>query len=64
MALRDEGAHWRVDDESGPVHHVECTAANVADVTQVHQLLHGEEDTVCGNSGYNRHGQAQGVAGR
>jgi IS5 family transposase len=35
-------AHIGVDDESGLVHHVECTAANVADVTQVHKLLHGE----------------------
>jgi IS5 family transposase len=37
---------------SGLVHHVECTAANVSDVTQAHKLLHGEEDTVCGDSGY------------
>ena len=45
-------AHIGVDDESGLVHHVECTAANVADVTQVHKLLHGKEATVCGDSGY------------
>ena len=45
-------AHIGVDEESGLVHHVECTAANVADVTQVHSLLHGREDTVCGDSGY------------
>lgn len=45
-------AHIGVDDASGLVHHVECTAANVADVTQVHKLLHGKEDTVCGDSGY------------
>jgi IS5 family transposase len=45
-------AHIGVDDESGLVHHVECTAANVGDVTQVHTLLHGEEDTICGDSGY------------
>lgn len=45
-------AHIGVDDESGLVHHVECTAANVADVTQAHKLLHGQEDTVCGDSGY------------
>ena len=45
-------AHIGVDEESGLVHHVECTAANVADVTQVHKLLHGKEDTVCGDSGY------------
>lgn len=45
-------AHIGVDDDSGLVPHVECTAANVADVTQVHKLLHGKEDTICGDSGY------------
>jgi len=45
-------AHIGVDEESGLVHHVECTAANVADVTQVHKLLHGKETTICGDSGY------------
>jgi IS5 family transposase len=45
-------AHIGVDDESGLVHHVECTAANAADITQAHKLLHGQEDTVCGDSGY------------
>ncbi|AUJ14574.1 IS5 family transposase [Xanthomonas oryzae pv. oryzae] len=25
---------------------------NVADITQAHKLLHGKEDTVCGDSGY------------
>ncbi|MFC6839967.1 IS5 family transposase [Xanthomonas theicola] len=45
-------AHIGVDDESGLVHHVECTAANAADITQAHKLLHGKEDTVCGDSGY------------
>lgn len=29
-------AHIGVDDVSGLVHHVECTAANVADITQAH----------------------------
>ena len=45
-------AHIGVDDASGLVHHVECTAANVADVTQMHKLLHGREETVYGDSGY------------
>ncbi len=45
-------AHIGVDDASGLVHHVECTAANVADVTQVHKLLHGKEEAVYGDSGY------------
>ena len=45
-------AHIGVDEASGLVHHVECTAANVADVTQTHKLLHGKEDVVLGDSGY------------
>ena len=35
-----------VDAESGLVHSVVGTAANVADVTQVYKLLHGEENVV------------------
>lgn len=45
-------AHIGVDEASGLVHHVACTAANEADVTQVHKLLHGEEGTIYGDSGY------------
>lgn len=45
-------AHIGMDDASGLVHHVRCTAAKVADITQTHKLLHGDEDTVCGDSGY------------
>ncbi len=37
---------------SGLVRHVQCTAANVADVTVTHALLHGKEDSVFGDSGY------------
>lgn len=37
-------AHIGADVESGLVHHVHGTAANVADVTQVAELLHGEEN--------------------
>ena len=55
-------AHIGVDEESGLVHHVECTAANVNDVTQVHKLLHGKEDTVCGDSGYTRAGKREELA--
>ncbi|RNK50165.1 transposase, partial [Xanthomonas vasicola] len=32
-------AHIGVDEFSGLVHHVHCTAANVADVTVMHTLL-------------------------
>ena len=45
-------AHIGVDRESGLVHHVDTTAANVNDVTEVSHLMHGEEDTVHGDSGY------------
>ncbi len=45
-------AHIGVDDESGLVHSVVGTAANVADVTQVAKLLHGEEHMVGADAGY------------
>jgi len=45
-------AHIGVDDESGLVHSVVGTAANVADVTQVDKLLHGEENMVGADAGY------------
>ncbi|UTW05908.1 IS5 family transposase [Pseudomonas benzenivorans] len=44
--------HMDVDDESGLVHSVVGTAANVADVTQVDKLLHGSENVVCADTGY------------
>ena len=45
-------AHIGVDDASGLVHSVVGTAANVADITQVDKLLHGEEKRVGGDAGY------------
>lgn len=57
-------AHIGVDEASGLVHHVACTAANEADVTQVHKLLHGKEDTIYGDSGYtgaDKRDELQGV---
>ncbi|VVQ26021.1 IS5 family transposase [Pseudomonas fluorescens] len=45
-------AHIGVDADTGLTHSVVGTAANVADVTQVDQLLHGEETHVCGDAGY------------
>lgn len=41
-----------MDRDSGLVHTVEATAANVHDVTQVPKLLTGEEEVVYGDSGY------------
>ena len=45
-------AHIGVDRSSGLVHTIKATAANVHDVTQTAELLHGEEETVHGDSGY------------
>ena len=45
-------AHIGVDADSGLVHTVVGTAANVNDVTQAHELLHGEEKMVFADSGY------------
>ena len=47
-------AHIEVDTDSGVVHHVHSTAANVADVPQVDTLPHGQEEMVYGDSGYPR----------
>lgn len=51
-------AHIGVDAESGLTHSVVATAANVSDVTQAHALLHGAEQDVFADAGY------QGVAKR
>ena len=45
-------AHIGVDKDSGIVHSVEVTPANVHDVEVTPKLLTGEEDTVNGDSGY------------
>lgn len=45
-------AHIGVDRESGLVHTVKATSANVHDVSMTSELLHGEEETVNGDSGY------------
>lgn len=45
-------AHVGVDKDSGLVHTVEVTSANEHDVTMTSKLLHGEEETVNGDSGY------------
>ena len=45
-------AHIGVDAESGLVHTVVGTAANVNDVTQADKLLHGQETDVLADAGY------------
>jgi IS5 family transposase len=51
-------AHIGVDADSGLVHTVKGTAANVNDVVEANSLLHGEETDAFGDAGY------QGVAKR
>ena len=45
-------AHVGVDAESGLVHSLIGTPANVADVTKAHELLHGRERVAFGDAGY------------
>jgi len=45
-------AHIGVDQDTGLVHHLEVTSANVHDVTVTPKLLTGEERAVYGDSGY------------
>jgi IS5 family transposase len=46
-------AHIGVDVASGLVHTVMGTAANEADITRAAELLHGQEEAVFGDAGYN-----------
>jgi len=45
-------AHIGADEESGLVHTVITTAANVSDISQTSVLLHGQEEVVGGDAGY------------
>jgi transposase, IS5 family len=44
--------HIGVDKDTGLIHSVETTAANVHDLTPAVDLLHGEEDVVYADAGY------------
>jgi IS5 family transposase len=45
-------AHVAVDAQSGLVQRVVGTAANVSDISQTHELLHGQEQDVFADAGY------------
>jgi transposase, IS5 family len=45
-------AHIGVDAQSGLIHSVTGTAANVADIAQTHTLLHGQEKQAYADAGY------------
>jgi IS5 family transposase len=51
VVLRHESPYRR-DADSGLVHSVIGTAANVGDVTQADALLHGQEEEAFGDAGY------------
>jgi IS5 family transposase len=59
MRQTKKGNEWRfgmkvnvgVDSETGVVHSVSATSANVHDVTEAHRLLHGGEKRVWGDAG-------------
>ena len=59
MRQTKKGNEWRfgmkvhvgVDSETGVVHSVSTTSANVHDVTEAHRLLHGGEKRVWGDAG-------------
>ena len=44
--------HIGVDRDTGLLHHVKTTSANNHDVTATSELMHGEEETLHGDSGY------------
>jgi IS5 family transposase len=50
--------HAGVDKDSGLIHSLTVTPANVHDLTPVAELLHGDEKVVYGDAGY------QGIAKR
>ena len=45
-------AHIGVDLDSGLVHRMTGTAANVSDISETHKLLHGEEEMAFADAGY------------
>ncbi len=56
-------AHIGVDAASGLVHSVTTTAANVADITETVNLLHGEEEMVFADAGYTGAAQREELQG-
>ena len=52
--------HIGVDKDSGLIHSVVTTAANVHDLTPAAELLHGDEEVIYGDAGYQGHRQKTG----
>jgi IS5 family transposase len=56
--------HASVDMDSGLIDSVVVTAANVHDLTLVAELLHGDEEVVYGDTGYQGIAKRQGMASK
>jgi IS5 family transposase len=56
--------HTGVVKDSGLIHSVVVTAANVHDLTPAAELLHGDEDVVYGDAGYQGIAKRQEMAGK
>lgn len=56
--------HIGVDSDNGLVHSLSTTAANVHDIHEVDQLLHGEETLVWADAGYQGVGKREEHQGR
>ena len=72
MHQTKQGNHWYfgmkfhagVDKDSGLIHSVVVTAANVHDLTPAAELLHGNEEVVYGDAGYQGIAKRPDMAGR
>ena len=56
--------HTGVDKDSGLIHSVAAAAANVRDLTPAGELLHGDEEVVYGDGGYQGIGKRAEMEGK
>ena len=56
--------HVGVDKDSGLIHSMVVTAGNVSDVTVAVELLHGQEDVLYGDAGYQGLENREEMAGK
>ena len=56
--------HIGLDKDSGLIHSVETTSANVHDITRATQQLHGEEEMVYGDACYQKIEERAEIAGK
>ena len=56
--------HVGVDKDSGLIHSMVVTAGNVSDVTVAAELLHGQEEVLYGDAGYQGLENREEMAGK